>query len=523
MNLADLRALVANGETERVEFKRTTGERVEAARTACAFLNARGGFVFFGVTDEGKIQGQQVSESTYRDIQGELNKIEPPAFPDVETISLGNSRFVIVVRVPGEGGIHTYDGRPYQRQGTSTRRMPQAMYERRLLEGMHATKRWENQPAETLNLKDLDRSEVVRTVDEAIRRRRLEDPGSRSLKGLLMGLGLLEGERILNAAVVLFAKPDSLLPSYPQCLLRMARFRGTDKAEFIDNRQERGNAFDLVIRAQRFLRDHLPVAGRILPSVFEREDDPLYPPAALREALANALCHRDYSIPGGSIGIAIYDDRLEIESTGRFPFDITPDSLLVPHHSRPWNPLISQVFYRRGLIEAWGRGTLKILELCEAAGLPRPEFEGSGGDVIVRFYPRQGEAHLPRKVFLTAKIAGKSSMSAKLEATPQSPHKGAPGGPEVPRKYPGSTQEVTPEVTPEVEVVVPLCDPSASRQELQARLGLRDDEHFRKAYLLPALATGLIERTIPDKPRSSKQRYRITEKGKVWLVQHGGK
>jgi ATP-dependent DNA helicase RecG len=160
-----------------------------------------------------------------------------------------------------------------------------------------------------------------------------------------------------------------------------------DRTEFIDNRQEAGNAFELLQRAQRFLRDHLPVAGRIVPQLFEREDDPLYPPAALREALANALCHRDYAMPGGSVGIAIYDDRLEITSTGRLPFGITAQDLKQPHLSHPWNPLVAGVFFRRGLIESWGRGTLKIVELTGQAGLVEPEFEERGGEVVVRFFP----------------------------------------------------------------------------------------------------------------------------------------
>jgi ATP-dependent DNA helicase RecG len=191
----------------------------------------------------------------------------------------------------------------------------------------------------------------------------------------------------VNAAVVLFGKAKRLLPHYPQCLLRMAQFRGRDKTEFLDNRQETGHAFDLLQRAQRFLRDHLPVAGRIVPNLFERADDPLYPPAALREALANALCHRDYSIGGGAVSIAIYDDRLEITSTGALPFELTPADLVRPHPSRPWNPLIAQVFYRRGIIESWGRGTIKMAELTEQAGLAAPEFECTGGEVWVRFRP----------------------------------------------------------------------------------------------------------------------------------------
>jgi len=84
-------------------------------------------------------------------------------------------------------------------------------------------------------------------------------------------------------------------------------------------------------------------------------------------------------------------------------------------------------------------------------------------------------------------------------------------------------QQVTPEVTPEVRRLLPACTQPRTRNELQQELGLRDDEHFRKAYLLPALATGFIERTIPDKPQSRLQRYRLTAKGRAWLQSQASK
>jgi ATP-dependent DNA helicase RecG len=90
----------------------------------------------------------------------------------------------------------------------------------------------------------------------------------------------------------------------------MARFRGTSKSDFEDNRQVRANAFTLLQRAQQFLRQHLPIASRARSEEIEREDTPLYPMEALREALANAICHRDYGLGGGSVGVAIYDNRL---------------------------------------------------------------------------------------------------------------------------------------------------------------------------------------------------------------------
>ena len=88
---------------------------------------------------------------------------------------------------------------------------------------------------------------------------------------------------------------------------------------------------------------------------------------------------------GGSIGLAVYDDRLEVTSTGPLHFGLTPDDLFEPHESRPWNPLIARTFYRRGIIEEWGRGTIKMADLATSAGLPRPEIEERGDCVTVRF------------------------------------------------------------------------------------------------------------------------------------------
>ena len=176
-----------------------------------------------------------------------------------------------------------------------------------------------------------------------------------------------------------------MLPDFPQCRLRLARFRGLEKTDFLDNRQFHGNAFELLARAENFLIDHLPVAGKIVSGLLARVDEPSYPPLALREALANAICHRDYSIGGGSVGIAIFDDRLEITSSGDLHFGLRVEDLYRAHESLPWNPLIAHVFYRRGIIEAWGRGTLKMVELMQHAGKPRPDIEAVRGAVTVRF------------------------------------------------------------------------------------------------------------------------------------------
>ena len=388
MTTAQVAAAALAGESETLEFKRSTGEQRAGMHALTAMLNHRGGRVLFGVEADRRVVGQHVGDRTLEDLAQEIGQIDPPVFPAVERVALGDGREVLVITVPrGPGRPYSHRGVAYRRVGNVNARMSRDEYNRMLLESLHAERRWENEPADGWAVADLDTDEIVRTVEEAVRRGRAEDPGTRDPALLLQGLALTRDGVLLRAATVLFGRDAALEAQAPQCLLRVARFRGTDRTEFLDNRQFHGNVFTLLQRAERFLRDSLPVAGRVMPGLFERVDDPLYPLLALREALANALCHRDYSIGGGSVGVAIYDDRLEVTSSGSLHFGLTPDALLEPHESLPWNPLIARVMYRRGLIEQWGRGTLKIVELMEQAGLPRPAIEDAGGCVTVRFLP----------------------------------------------------------------------------------------------------------------------------------------
>ena len=386
MTFDEIPALAQTGESETLEFKATTGTRREAASTICAMLNQSGGKVLFGVTPKGDVVGQHVSEHTIEELSGELQRIDPPAFPTVERVRIAANREVLVIGVsPGPVRPYTYRGAAYRRVGNTTLAMTADEYNRMLFERMHSEQRWENQPATGWSVDDLDVGEIRRTVTIAVQEGRLEEPISREPFDLLRGLGLLRDGVLLRAAAVLFGNVDRLEFDMPQCLLRVARFRGVDKMRFLDNRQFNGNAFALLAHAERFLRDTLPIAGRFEQDRFERIDEPLYPPLATREALANALCHRDYSIGGGSIGIAVYDDRLEVTSAGSLHFGLTPEELFAPHESRPWNPLIARTFYRRGVIEKWGSGTLKMAELTSSAGLPIPEIEDASGCVTVRF------------------------------------------------------------------------------------------------------------------------------------------
>ena len=344
MTLAELQKFIAagKGEWEQPEFKKTTGELHGGMETLCGFLNGSGGKVLFGVTNAGKIMGQDVADPTFQEVANAIRKLEPHAWIEQTRIPVGGTKEVLLLETTLHADApYTFDGRPYQRIGNTTSRMPQAEYQRRLLARVYLKHRWENQPAERYSVADLDLAEVERTHRIAIDVRGLETPFTSPLD-TLDRLQLRRDGLLLQAAVVLFGKKQ--MPDYPQCALRMARFRGTSKDEFIDQRQIHGHAFDILEEASLFLRRHVAVAGWFEEGKLERQEKPGFPFLALREAVVNAICHRDYSIPGGAVHVAVYDDRLEIISTGLLPPGITVADLKRDHLSRPRNPLIAEPF-----------------------------------------------------------------------------------------------------------------------------------------------------------------------------------
>lgn len=214
MNLAQLKKLIAKREGYPLEFKATTGELKEGLQTICAFLNGKGGKVLFGVKDDATITGQQVSEKTLREIAEATQKFEPMPQIDVQRIPVKSGLEVIALGVE-ENSDHApflYDGRAWERVKNTTRQMKQTRYDQLRQERSHSKRRWENQEAEDTTLKDIDREEVFRMVENARAVGRLSGPPEKDFKRILERLGVYKNGKILRAAVVLFGQkflPDS--------------------------------------------------------------------------------------------------------------------------------------------------------------------------------------------------------------------------------------------------------------------------------------------------------------------------
>lgn len=359
-------------------------------------------------------------------------------------------------------------------------------YERRLVEHLHTTRRWENEPVPMdVTIADLDSDEVHAALENAISLGRLESPKHRDIKSILQGFELVHEGKLLNAAVALFGDGQRLHVLYPQMEIRLARFGGVNRlADFIDNRQYWGHAFDLLRRGETFFRDHVHIAGRVEEGRMRRQDRPAYPPRATREAIANAICHRDYAIHGGALSVAMYDDRLEVASPGGFHFGMEPAKLALPHESKPWNPIIANVFYRAGIIERWGIGTLNMVDWCREFDCPPPEWKEQADCVYVVFRP----AARFEKVGKTAKAGAQPESST-------SP---------VPEQY----QSLS------TRLISLLKDGPLPVSELSRRLGQKRVSGHLKNTLGQMLSAGTVEFTVPDKPNSRLQRYRLTEKGR---------
>ena len=381
MTLEELEKLVAGGESDHMEFKETTGQRGEACRTLCAFLNGNGGTVVFGVTRKGKLTGQLVSDETKRNLASAFCDIEPGLEIPVEYVPVDKTHQAIVCKVDG-GPRKPYvcDGRPYRRIQSSTMKMPQDQYVAMVAARGGYQSKWELQWDGNVTLDDIDFDEVKRTAHIAVSEGRLSsDVDINNPQDLLRRFGLLKGEQPLNGAMALFGKN---LTFYPHCILKMAWFKGKDKTVFLDNRLVAGNIIELQSEAMAFCFKHLNLSG-VVRGLY-REEELEIPVEALREAIINALAHRLYS-SNGAVSLAIYEDRVEISNPGNFSPETASRGVEPGMASIPRNPLIARVLYLRKAIEMWGRGIGLILDACAKAHLVPPRIYEDRGFVYTVF------------------------------------------------------------------------------------------------------------------------------------------
>lgn len=492
----DIKKLIAKDETRTLELKKTTGELYKGIETACAFLNSDGGWLMFGVTPSLKIDGQNVTDNTRQEVGNALRKIEPAIDVEVQYVELPDKPDFYVIAIYFDAnnfknGPYSFDGRAFYKVESTTVLMPRQMYEERLKLSNPQRFSWENTPNSDITVNDIDTELLYQTLHDGIGSRRIhasamtiQDPVKIMQK---LGVARKDG-MILNAANVLFGKEPTILHS--QCKIRLARFEGADKRVFRDQTVCEGNLFEQYDAVMDFCLKHLNLAGR-MDSKF-RQDTLTVPYEAIKEATINMLCHRSWNAENTTPSLAIYDDRIVFQNPGAFPLGMTWQDFVDDQiGSLPANPTIANVFYRRGTMEAWGRGIGLIMESCREQGLPTPEIKVVSPFVNLTIWFRQ---------FLTG---------GETTSTPQ-----------VRESYtPSHTPSHTPsynEVNGEMNIITPqekvfdFCKSPKSVVEIADMLGVNDRRWVRKKYIAPFIGTKL-QMTIPDKPNSQNQKYKTIE------------
>ena len=387
MTFEEVQKLVLEDEGRRLELKKSTGELKDGMHSACALLNSDGGYLLFGITPKSlEVVGQQVTDATKREIAQAISGLEPAIDVKVDYIDVPNSTGNKVVVMYFDGWVwgkppYTYHGCPYYKPESITKQMPREMFEERLKAAKPHLFGWENQIADEYSISDLSEKQILNAVRMGVRGGRMPESAlSLSTEDILKHLSLLKDGKPIQAAVVLFCDK---LHYTPQLKLRMARFKGINKNEFFDSQNASGCFFDLLDAGMSFCFKHLNLHGKVIG--LNRVEDLDIPVEALREALINALCHRSYESISGSVSLAIYDDRVEIENPGRLPLDITPDNIKESHDSKPYNPTIAGVLYKTTWLESWGSGVARMVQACKAKNIPEPYYEVRPGGVAIVF------------------------------------------------------------------------------------------------------------------------------------------
>lgn len=459
MRTSDLDILLHEGEGSMLEYKESFSSSM--ARELVAFANSAGGKILIGVRDDGTVCGVQDSNDLRAKIQDIARNCDPPVKVLVEPVGK-----VVVVHVR-EG-----DSKPVQcregffwRQGAGAQKLSRD--EIRDFFRSEGSIRFDLAACPKFRYpRDFDRDKFAAWVKESgiTRKGRVED--------VLVNIDAAERVRgrlvLRNVGVLFFAK--DVRHFFPQAYVTCLLAKGRDKADILDRKDFCAGAVSDIEESLRFIERNTRIAYRI--EKLRREEVPEYPMRALREAIANAVMHRDYFEAGANVFVEIYDDRIEVSNPGGLPKGLTRAELGTRSVRR--NPLIADLLHRIAFIEKAGTGIRRMREDAKKSGCPEPTF-GANGFFTATFKPRIDQ---------------------------------------LPRKYPPSTPQVTPQVT---AVLQAASQKPKARGELQKATGIKDQKHLRKGYLEPLIAAGWIEMTIPAKPRSSNQKYRTTELGLTML------
>ena len=366
-------------ESQTTEWKETWHD--EHMRTICAFANASGGVLEIGRRNDGEVVGVPNIAKLLEDLPNKI-KNAMAIIADVDTRESGGKRYITI----GVGAYSfpiSYHGVYYIRSGSTTQELTGSALDEFILRKQGKT--WDGVPVPNVTFDDFERDGFKAFRRKAIGSARLTVQDLEITDEVLLdNLMCAENNYLRRAAVLLFHQnPERwVLGAY----IKIGLFENA--ANLIHQDEIHGPIITMADKVEelvylKYFRGLISYRG------IQRIETYPVPRAAFREAVLNAIVHRDYST-GNPVHIHIYPDKVLIYNDGRLPETWTVDDLFVPHTSKPYNPLIAGVFFRSGQIEAWGRGVEKITEACRYWDKPDPFYRIRPNEVMIGFHVDSG-------------------------------------------------------------------------------------------------------------------------------------
>lgn len=375
---------IRKGEGKTIEFKEIMPSADKLAKTVIAFANMAGGKIIIGVSDRGEIKGIEDLDITQKmdKISNILHDmVQPIIIPDIYTYAIEDTNVLVVEVYPSQIKPH-FIKRIGKLDGTYIR--------------VGAT----NKRADIEYIQELERQRINLSFDEdywieqspgfdinrlldTLKQHLVEEIKQKDLENLKLIKKQDNITHFTNSVPILLGVFD-----YVQ--IKCARFKGNEMDVFIDRKEFNGNLFEQLENTMNFLLSHINLHGKVGSDFITRVDEYEIPPEALREAIVNAIIHRDYSMTGSDIKVSIFDSRIEIISPGGFPKGITVEEV-VGGRSEIRNRVIVRIFKEAKKIEQWGRGVKRTMQLCINKGLKKPEIYEVGMFVKFVFY-RESDA-----------------------------------------------------------------------------------------------------------------------------------
>ena len=361
-------------ESQNIEWKQSWHD--DYLKLVCGFANAFGGQIFIGKDDNGVITHLEDYRKLLETIPNKIRE-HLGIIAEVNLHQKNEAHYLEIV-VPSYTVPVSLRGRYYYRTGSTKVELTGSALNEFLLK--KSGKTWDNVPETVASFNDIDSDSVNAFIKDAQKSGRMPDVSDLSLEELFEKLRLSESGVIKRAALILFGKDPNRF--YPNIIVKIGRF-GNDDADLKFQETEEGNLIQLL----KNVPNQLNYKFFTKPIDFEgmqRIEKGEYPVAALREMLLNALVHRTYM--GSTVQLRVYDNKLTLWNEGNLPEGMELESLKRHHISRPRNPIIADICFKAGYIDSWGRGTLKIINSCNEAGLPEPTITALDGGILVTLF-----------------------------------------------------------------------------------------------------------------------------------------